>query len=162
RRHVGLVAATCLIMLLAVIGAGICAVLVDGQKRRTEVALKDVQAANSHNRLILDELFVGVIGDWLNTHQELSPKQKKFVDRTFEHYQWLANRPGNDLETRIGAAGAHLVIGDIHAARGDRDRAKTTYARSIELFRALVAECPDRAECCKSLGAALHNYANQI
>jgi tetratricopeptide (TPR) repeat protein len=142
RRHPRAMATAFVVSVLAAIGAFASAVLIDQEKQHAQAAYGDARAAYARARLALDEMSSQVSDDWLAKQPALSDEQRRFLERTLGHYEWLAGRTGADTETKAGVAAANLRAGDIRAKLGQTAEAETAFARAVDMYQRLTDQFP--------------------
>jgi serine/threonine protein kinase len=135
RRHAGVVAAAAAGLLLVAVATAAGAVLVYGEKRRT-------QAAYEQARRALDDMSLQVIDDWLSQQPVLKTEHREFLERALTYYTEFAAEAGRDVATRMAVADAYKRVGVIRRTLGQTAEADQSLRRAVALQEELVAAEP--------------------
>jgi hypothetical protein len=135
RRHVGLVTAVALAMLLAAMGASVAALLV---ARERTVAQQNAQQAEDNLKLALaaldETLTEFVIGD-LSGDEPMDDYQQELMRRGIVFYETFARQNAIDLDDvptyQALLLANYLQQAEAHAAAGCHDEADRAYRRAI-------------------------------
>jgi tetratricopeptide (TPR) repeat protein len=139
-------------------------VTINAERQRTaterdqkEQALQAEARRRRQTRQALDTLSSGVIEQLLAKQQELLPEHKELLRKALASYEEFARDTGQDEKTRAGVAAASKRVGVIRYRLGRTKDAEAAYRRSQELYRALVAQFPNRREYRRELGTVHNN-----
>jgi serine/threonine protein kinase/tetratricopeptide (TPR) repeat protein len=167
RRHKGVVAATGLLLVLAVAGLVVNNVLirqeqkrteaekvrVEGERMRAEAALAaeatERERAEGNVRLAiqaLEKIYVQVAGERLLRTSQIAPKDRQVLQSAREFYEAFAKMNSASPAVRQNTAKAHRRVGEIYSLLGQHGPAEEAYDQAIAGFAKLVDEFPDQPE----------------
>ncbi|QEH32645.1 Serine/threonine-protein kinase PrkC [Aquisphaera giovannonii] len=131
-------------------------------RQGAQAALADARKARNWEREALaftftasDQITSRALSMMAATGQKLSQQEREFCRVALDYYKQIATRYREDAEMRRAAAAALHRIGFIGMLLGEPD-ADQAYARSIDLYSALLGKAPGdrelRSEFCTLLG----------
>jgi serine/threonine protein kinase/Tfp pilus assembly protein PilF len=130
------------LLLLAVVGLTVGFVAVQGEQKRTKVALAAEAKRRQQLRRSLDAMSSQVIEGWLARQKVLLPEHKKFLEFALGMYEDFAQETGQEETTRDALAGAYYRVGFIRKRLGQVAEAEAALRRSRELYAQLAEDFP--------------------
>jgi serine/threonine-protein kinase len=139
RRHRTAAVSTGVLLVSAVIGLTIGALLINRERSKAEANFRQARAA-------VDRYFTTVSESRLLDVPGLQPLRKELLDAAQEYYRDFLLKRGDDPSVRAEAAAASFRVGWIDRAIGRSDEALQTLKTAISLYQKLVRDHPDVAE----------------
>ena len=123
-------------------------------EQRTAAALVTSKERLQFARQAVDEMYTEVAEKWLAQEAEMTPLQKRFLERALAFYQRLATEQGADPSFRFEAAKSQQRVGEIEQKLGHHPEAEAAFRRAITRFEQLACESYDQAKCNQGLAKA--------
>jgi serine/threonine protein kinase/Flp pilus assembly protein TadD len=143
RRHTPLVAASMLVLVLAVLGLGTSTAVI-AAKEADVSAQRDLARENAEQaRHVVDQMYSFLSQRWLSEDPADSELKREFLLKAAAHYEKFTRTRNTDRVTRLQAAHAWLRVGEINWTTRRLSEAESAYNRAVELFTGLAS---DRSE----------------
>jgi tetratricopeptide (TPR) repeat protein len=134
-------------------------VLVNAERQQTALARDEEARRRQQAREALDAMFSEVVEDWLARQQQLTERQKKFLEKALASYEEFARDTGQDEQARAGVARAYFRVADIRQRLGQRRASEEAFRTSQQLYAQLAGDFPSepdyrwrQAQCQNNLG----------
>jgi serine/threonine protein kinase len=164
RRHPAVLRSAVAMLILAVVSLALGSYLIWREKGEKEAALdlaktrrEAAESAQQRTRAVLDDMSSEVIDDWLGKQNELTPEQRKFLERALAHYEDFTRETGDTPQQRALLASAHGRVGIIRYNLGLHAASEDAYRRALDLWTQLVADFPSDAHFRRGLAASHYN-----
>ena len=155
-----------LVLVSAVVGLTVALLEVRREQGQKEAALAAEGARRKVAREALDVMSSQIIEDWLSSQDVVLPEHKEFLKLALRYYEEFAADTGQTEEARAGVASAYRRVGTIYLNLHQFPEAEAAFARSRDLFAALVADFPTSVDYRRelaggevNLGMFFHNLA---
>ncbi|MCS6976399.1 MAG: serine/threonine-protein kinase, partial [Gemmatales bacterium] len=110
----------------------------------------------------LDVMTAEIAGESLATQKAISAEQKKFLDTMLPLYRELAQKRGNDVETRKQVAAAAYRVGMIQYRLGRLEEGVVAFYQARDAYATLAAEFPGNPEFRADLAKSHTNLGNLL
>jgi len=97
-----------------------------------------------------------VIEQLIGSKDQIGPQERAYLERTLERWQALANREGNDEQSRVIRTEGYFRVAALWQKLGQNERARVAFDLARSIRRELVQQFPDVPEYQYSL-AIIHN-----
>jgi tetratricopeptide (TPR) repeat protein len=145
RRHPSLVAATGVVLLLAVAGLAISNVFV-GRARLDAVnaaSVADTRRAEADQAV--NDMYVEVAEEWLRDQPALEEKQRSFAEKALKYYERRVREERDNPKLQAAVATSLYRMAVIHDRLGDLRKGNDAYTQAADIFGRLAAENPNNA-----------------
>jgi serine/threonine-protein kinase len=139
RRHRTAAASVAVLLLTAVVGLSVGAVLINRERSKAEANFRQARAA-------VDEYFTTISESRLLNVPGLQPLRKELLDSARKYYRDFLSKRGDDPGVRAEAASASFRVGWVSQALGDPKEAMEPYQAATALYEQLVRDHPESVE----------------
>ncbi len=167
-RHRKLVATAFAVMLFALLGTTVAALLIAREQRRTAGALQasDENLARARenfrqSRAAVDELGAMVTGELAGV-PGMESFRRSLLRKTLHHYERFVQQAQGGLDLKFDLAFSYSKIGEIHGQLGEFSEAVAAYEHAERLYRELNREQPDVARFQVDLALCSNNRAHLL
>jgi serine/threonine-protein kinase len=157
RRHRTAAVSAGVLLLTAVVGLSVGALLINRERSKAETNFRQARAA-------VDRYFTTVSESKLLDVPGLQPLRQELLDAASEYYRDFLQKRGNDPSVRADAAAASYRVGWMNRALGRTRTALVNLQTSAALYEKLVRDQPGIVEyhrlqaiCLGSLALVLHS-----
>jgi tetratricopeptide (TPR) repeat protein len=150
------------LLALVVLGSAGSSAWITWQMAQTKAEYQRAQQNLDMAYQVLDELYLDQVGKRLEGQQELSPDDRKFMERILGFYQQFAEGNSREPATRVKMARAYRRVSDIQFALGDYPSAVLANERSIGILGTLVEDFPSVQDYWKELASGRINWGHAL
>lgn len=166
-RHSKFVASVAGVLLLALFGSVIAALLIAREKDKTEAALNEsrdsfaLSQANLHQAINVVDRFGMRLANELSEVPGMEGLRRALLVETLQDYEGFVEQLQHNAEMRFALALSHSHMGTLHEQLGQIDEALIEYGRAKVLYEVLAAEQPEEGRFRHDL-AICHNNVGDI
>jgi eukaryotic-like serine/threonine-protein kinase len=139
RRHRSLAASVAALLVSAVVGLSIGALLINGERAKADANFRQARAA-------VDEYFTTVSESRLLNVPGLQPLRKELLDSAMRYYRDFLSQRSHDSAVRVETASATFRVGWINMTLGRPNEALEPLRTATELYEALERSDPSVTE----------------
>jgi serine/threonine protein kinase len=169
RRHPAVLRSAVAMLLLTLVGLALGSYLIWHEKGKKEAALdlaekrrEAAEKAQQRTRAVLDDMTSEVVDDLMAKQKELTPEQRKFLERALAGYEEFTKEIGETPEQQSSLARAHKRVGNIRGRLGMYAAAEEAYRRAIDIMTALTADFPTESSYFHGLGVCHGNLGDVL
>jgi serine/threonine-protein kinase len=151
RRNKTLVAGAAVLLVSAVVGLSVGALLINRERAKAEANFRRARAA-------VDEYFTTVSESKLFDVPGLQPLRKELLESARRYYEDFLRERGEDRSVRAEAAASLFRVASVTALIAKADDALPIYRKAIALYEDLVRAQPDRPDFRSDLSMAHSSF----